>query len=190
MARKSEVAVVMYDERMYGGTGLVRRRWADSIEHNFVMWAKEEAPERSGELRAGIVGAVARTGPRQLNIFITSTAPHTKYVLKGTTGPIMSNRLWAFRNRTGLDLPRGGRFPIRQNGFITGFVPNMDFLNANYYTMRLRAWPEGGYPHETRALEVSGQEANNFMGRAAAHVARRHSSLRGFVPGTNFVSWG
>lgn len=166
----------MYDERMYGGTGLVRTRWANSIERNFVAWAKEEAPVREGDLRDGIYGSVTRSGPRQLDISIVSSARHSKFVLQGTTGPIMSNRLWAFQQRTGLELPRGGRTYTKGGPW----RPNMPFLIDNHYTMRLRAW--GPHP-ESRALVVSGQEANNFMGRAADRVARRHSSLRGFSPG-------
>lgn len=183
MAKAALVGVVVYDQVMYQGRGHVVYDWAARIERNFTMWAKELAPERSGELRAKISGSVSRTGPRGLTTTIESAAPHSIYVIKGTTGPIMSNRMWGFWNNPAFanvpgGLPRGGRINTSR-----GIVPNMKWLHANGYALRVRAG--NGYP-ERFALAVSGQEANNFMGAAAERVARRHSSLRGFTPGINF----
>jgi hypothetical protein len=171
-------ALVIYDSVLFNRTGQVRR-WANSLERRFTYNAQQMAPERSGELRAGIYGTVNRVGPRHIETLIYSTAPHTLYVVKGTTGPIMSNRLWGFRGRTGLDLPRGGRM----SGSIYDARPNMPWLKAHGYALKLRAG--GGFP-QLHALSVSGQEANNFFADAATATARRHSSLRGFTPGYGF----
>lgn len=154
-------ALVIYDSRLYGRTGQVRR-WAERVERRFTFNAIQAAPERSGDLRAGIFGNVDRIGPNRLETTIASTADHTMYVLKGTTGPIMSDELWA---QGGIDgaiaaLPEGE--PIR------GW-------------MRLR--PGNGFGVMFR-LEVSGQRPQNFFAEAAAATARRHSSLRGFSPET------
>ena len=144
----------MYDETMYQGTGLVRRRWANSIERNFVMWAQAEIVSsgavRSGELLLGIHGSVVRTGPRKLEVYIESQAEHSMWVIQGTTGPIMTTERW---------------------------------MGVSNKPMALR--PGNGWPAMRRA-EVAGQRPNNFMGRAADRVARRHSSLRGFSPGVTF----
>lgn len=189
----TKVAVVMYDERMYQGRGHLVFDWAVRIKNNFVMWAKEEAPIRSGELREKISGEATRTGVRQLNVTIESAAPHTIYVIKGTTGPIMSNRMWGFRNNPRYasvpgGLPRGGRIALRApGGGFMGYRQNMDWLAANGYALRVRAG--NGYP-ERYMLSVNGQEPNNFMAAAARRVGARHSSLRGFEPTVAFWDRG
>jgi hypothetical protein len=48
--------------------------------------------------------------------------------------------------------------------------------------------PGNGFPGGY-AKSVAGQSPNNFFGRAAAAVAARHSSLIGFQPGSQFVSF-
>lgn len=174
MAGYELTALVIYDSVLFNRGGQIRR-WADRVERRFTTNAQQEAPIRSGELRAGIFGTVNRIGPKHLDTRIYSTAPHTMYVLKGTTGPIMSRRMWGFRSRTGLDLPRGGR--------TAGGLPEMGFLRREGYLLRVRAG--NGYPQRF-AISVSGQEANNFFGRAATATARRHPSLRGFNPGFGY----
>lgn len=172
MAVKAEVvAVVVFDSILYNRTGTIGR-WAERTERRFTLNAKKYAPERSGELRAGIDGRINRVGKRQLITTISSHAPHSLYVLKGTTGPIMSRRMWGFQARTGLRLPRGGRMG---NG-----APDMRFLKANGYLLKVRAG--NGYSQHY-ALSVDGQTANNFFNEAAEATARTNSSLRGFHPG-------
>jgi hypothetical protein len=182
MAKARLVALVMYDERMYQGRGHIVYDWGKRIERRFTATAIAEAPMRSGELKAGISGSMTRTGIRQLQTVIRSDAPHSIYVLKGTQGPIMSNRLYRFQGRTGLFLPRGGF--VRQGGRAVGI--DKEFLKSKGYMLYVRPGAGFGGQH---MISVSGQEANNFMGRAAQAVARRHSSLRGFTPGTRFVSY-
>jgi hypothetical protein len=101
------------------------------------------------------------------------------YVIRGTTGPIMSNRLYRFQGRTGLFLPRGGF--VRVQGRAVGI--DRDFLKGKGYMLYVRSGAGFGAQY---MISVSGQDANNFMGRAAEKVGRRHSSLRGFTPGVQF----
>jgi len=154
-------ALVIYDSVLYGRTGQIRR-WAERIERRFTLNAIQAAPMRSGELRAGIYGYVNRVGVRRLETIIASTAEHTMYVLKGTTGPIMSDELWA-------------------QGGIEGAIAALPEGESIRGWMRLR--PGAGYGVLYR-LEVSGQSPQNFFAEAARATARRHSSLRGFSPET------
>lgn len=170
--------LVLYDSVLFQYNGKVGR-WARSLERGFTHNAQQAAPVRSGELRAGIHGHAQHTGPRHWTMEVFSDARHTLFVLRGTTGPIMANRLYRFQARTGIEFPRGGRTytPGR------GFLPKKDFLQANNYMLRVRAG--NGFP-ENYQISVSGQDANNFFADAATATARRHSSLRGFSPGYNF----
>jgi len=160
------------------------RRWADSVERGFVLNAKQAAPARTGELRAGIWGEVHKVGTKNLETVIHSDAPHTMYVLRGTTGPIMSNRMWRFHNNPAYanvpgGIPRGGR--RTHNGLMVGV--DMDWMHKHGYALRLR--PGNGFP-ELFKLSVHGQEANDFMAAAMEATARRHSSLRDFTPYLNY----
>lgn len=147
-------AVVIYDSVLFNRTGQVRR-WADGVERGFTRNAILHAPARSGALRAGIHGYTERVGPKQIQAIIESTADHTWYVLQGTTGPIVSSRLWG-------DWLIGD--PIPRKAPAMGPLP-----------------PYGGHRGGYRKV-VSGQEANNFFDAAAEATARTHPSLRGFHP--------
>lgn len=176
MASKATTVVVIYDQVLYNPGGHVSR-WAHAAARSFVRYAKAEAPARTGELREGILSDVDRVGPRRMIATIESTAPHTGYVIFGTTGPIMSRRMWGFRQRTGLRFPRGGvSGPLAEYGI---GEPNLTFLHSKGYALRVR--PGKGFP-QRYAVSVSGQEPNNFMARAAARTAVRNSSLRGWAP--------
>lgn len=85
--------VVIYDSILFE-RGRDVRRWAEAVERRFTNNARMKAPSRSGGLRAGIHGRVDREGPKYLTATITSEAEHTMYVLRGTTGPIMSDGAW------------------------------------------------------------------------------------------------
>jgi len=174
-----EVALVLYDSVLFNRTGHVGR-WAESTNRGFTENAQRAAPVRSGELREGIHGEAYRTGTKHWEVVIHSDAPHSLYVLKGTTGPIMSNRMWGFRNNPATasapyGLPRGGRDLDGR--------PNMRWLHANGYALKLR--PGNGFPTMYK-LKVRGQEANNFFAVAADKTAIRHPSLRGFNPGFGY----
>lgn len=167
--------VVMYSSVLYRRTGLVGR-WAYSVARHFTLNAKIAAPKRSGELAAGIVSEVELSAAMHTaEMAISSTAPHTMYVLKGTTGPIMSKRLWGFWSRGGGQ--NYGRWP---RGMNNAGRPDLITGNRMGYVMRLR--PGKGHGALLKAT-VSGQEANNFFGTAADMTAMQHTSLRGFSPG-------
>lgn len=172
--------LVIYDSVLFQ-VGHHVSRWANSVERGFVMNAREAAPMRSGELRAGIHGESFRSGPKHWEVHIHSDAEHTMYVLRGTTGPIMSTRMWGFRTRTGLMFPRGGsvgRGSERNMG-----LPNIPFLKERGYLLNVRAG--NGFP-QRYMVKVRGQRPNNFFAPAADATARRHPSLRGFNPGFEF----
>lgn len=158
--------VVVFDEKMYHGTGTVRR-WADRLTANFTKNAVAEAPEHTGQMKQQIEGNVTSAGPKQISMTIASNAPYSLYVLKGTTGPIYANRAWNLMNaRPNMDLQdvffhrtKRGERPIPRRGMMLRFI--------GY----------DGKQHITTA--VSGQEANNFLGRAWIRTARTHPSIRG-----------
>jgi len=176
MVRYSEgfTGVVIYDSRLFNRTGAVGL-WARRVERGFTMRAKEEAPVRSGELMRGISGETTRVGVRHYTMSVSSAAPHTMYVLRGTTGPIMARRWWGFTQRYPHLIGPRGTWSMTPRGP----VMNLRALYERGYAMRLR--PGGGFPQMYR-LEVRGQSANNFMRRAAVRTARRHPSLRGTDP--------
>jgi hypothetical protein len=144
-------AVVIYDSVLFNRTGQVRR-WADSLERNFTNAARAAAPARSGELVAGIHGYVERIGPRHLQTIVMSEAPHSLYVLAGTTGPITSTRLTNAKG-TGpamLRLKPGGGYPALFREAVAGQEANNFFAVAARATARrhpsLAGWdPDFGY---------------------------------------------
>lgn len=144
-------SMVVYDSKLFE-RGHMIRRWAEGVERSFTRFAIEEAPINKrankgpgalpvGSLKAGIHGGVERIGPAFLQTIISSSAPYSLYVLRGTKGPITSRGAPGF-----LRLPRNPAFGGRR----------------------------------TRFYAVSGQSANDFLGRAAVRTAARHPSLRGF----------
>jgi hypothetical protein len=160
--------VFIFDEKMYHGNGVVRR-WADRLTAGFTKNAVVEAPEHTGAMKQQIEGNVTSAGPKQVSMTIASNAPYSLYVLKGTTGPIMANRAWN----------------------LMAAKPNLSF-DAVFYQKRKKG--EGpsrvprrgmflkftGYDGKSHfAASVSGQEANNFLGRAWVKTARTHPSIRG-----------
>lgn len=165
------IVVVTYSSVLYRRTGLVGR-WAHSLERRFVLHAKAAAPKRSGELAGGISGQVELSpGAHTAEIAIFSAAPHTKYVVGGTTGPIMSRRMWGYRDRTGMDLPRLMRLPGLGTDMVAGHRAG--------YVLKVRAGKGFG---QHLAISVSGQDANNFFAEAARRTAVTNPSLRGFSP--------
>lgn len=160
------VSYILYDEKLYSKGHLVDR-WFRLMTHRFEENAEASAPVRTGKLAAGITADVYnRPSTKLLTAYITSNAPYSLYVIRGTTGPIMADRAWARPELNGQvmlwrDTPRGRRkVPIRLKG----------------HWMRLK--PGAGWP-KIFAYQVRGQEANNFLAKAWAKTARRHSCLRG-----------
>lgn len=165
------VSLVLYDSVLFQYGGKVHR-WANSLERGYVANATRYAPKRSGELAAGIRGETVQYGPKHWQVHIHSEAQHTMYVLRGTTGPIMSRRMWGFRNRTGLRYPRGA---MEDPSMPYTTRIKFDWLKGQGYMLKVR--PGNGYGLRY-SVSVKGQKPNNFFADAHDATARRHRSLR------------
>lgn len=161
--------VVIFDQHLYRPTGLVGK-WMTLVTGHFVEHAKHYAPERTGELREGISGGTQQVGERQVEGHISSSAPHTMYVLKGTTGPIMSNTRWASGGAPATGVEWRGKGSARKQ---------VRFRKKGFWLkLPEDEWGDGGF-----YSEVSGQEANNFLLKAWAATARNHRAIRGVSSG-------
>lgn len=154
MATAVLIRTVTFTEKLYRGRGDVRV-WLNRVTARFGREAKHYAPVRSGQLRAQISTTTRRSGRHSCEGTIASKAPYTMYVLRGTTGPIMSDTAWG----SALDLLR------REDGS----YPPGTFMPIPAH---------GPYAART-ALVVSGQSPNNFLLRAWAATARDHRAIRG-----------
>lgn len=157
-------ALVIFDEELYR-TGHMANRWMHLLVQHFTDNARMLAPERSGELKAGIHGeAEAFPATKTMIGTIASDAPHSLYVLGGTTGPIMSAEAWA----------SGGMihaaYEYDENGRRVG-------KPGYWLPVGRRPWPPVRY-----RFVVSGQAANNFMVKAWRRTSHQHSVLRGAIP--------
>lgn len=158
--------VVVVDEGLYVGTGLVHRwlkRVSNTMWHNIVT----EAPERSGELKAGIIEDVIQHAGslRILNFEIESTAPHTRYVIDGT----------AFNGAGYITTSKAAANPEILAEMLSGVRVDEE-ENAGMWMVI----SDGGPKFH---LIVHGQEANNFMLAGYNRTSRTHSSLRPIFPG-------
>lgn len=152
--------VVVVDEGLYVGRGLVNR-WFKTIGVSLYANILEAAPERSGELKAGIVQDYGRAGLRILNTTVASTAPHTKYVIGGTAG----NGLGYIYTKRGF-----------ANIATVGRMLNGEFVKDPPVGLWLHLSDARG----GRYLRVRGQRKNNFLAKGYDATARRHRSLRPF----------
>lgn len=164
------VAVVVTDTKLFNRTGAVGV-WSEKIKVAFEAHAVEEAPTGAdtgrinksranaawpvGSLKANISGDVDRVGPRQIVTTISSRAPYSLYVIKGT-GPIFSKSA-----RIPAGEPGAGQFAELGEGRGM-YIPG----NPGWGGSKIRQ-------------HVRGQKANNFLARAFDATARTHSSLRG-----------
>lgn len=152
--------VIVVDEGLYQGSGLVHRwlaRIGVQLETNIIR----AAPERTGELKAGIRRSEARDSLRIISTSVESTAPHTRYVLGGTAG-----------NGLGYIYTTRGRANIATVGkMLNGvFVPDPP----------IGLWLVLSDARGGRHLRVHGQRKNNFMAKGYDVTARTHRSLRPF----------
>jgi len=157
--------VVIASGSMYRGKGIVIR-WVGRVTRSFGRSARELAPVRSGELKRGIfVGTPRNAGAKRVQGTISSHAPHTFYVLRGTNTPIMSTAAWA-----------------------AGGVGQIEYL---YETKNGRTYAKpvpgmmmavGRRPHPpvTPKMWVRGQQANNFLEKAWVVTAGKHPGLPAF----------
>lgn len=119
-------------------------------------------PEPAGTLIASIYSEVNRVGLDQLTITVGAGARYAEWVSRGTSGA--SSRIFQSR------VPAGGRGPQGQRPGTFSYKQGGMFLPPNF-----------GYKAGVPIQNVSGQAANNFLGRAFDKTARTHRSLRGFT---------
>jgi hypothetical protein len=183
-------AVVVFDELLYKPGGQVHR-WMTLLCHHFEEHAKVAAPERSGELRAGIRSHAEPVGAHQMRGTIESNAPHSLYVLRGTghpvrgrAGSIYSRRVWAnggdpeaaYLERWGYRDPNTGKV---SNKRIPGVRRELHRVRKKGFFMR---FGPDEYGPKVITPVVSGQEPNNFLFTAWRATARTHPSIRGLAP--------
>lgn len=158
------VHVVVLDEGLYTGTGLVHR-WLLNVGNRLYQNIILYAPERSGELRAGI-GLDFTQGPnlRILESTVESTAPHTKYVIEGTADQGLGY-IYTTEGAGNLSL-----IARMEGGEFIEDLPDGMFL--------VLSDERGG-----RHLKVHGQSANNFLLKGYDRTARTHRSLKPIHPG-------
>lgn len=173
------VKTVVFDQDLYKPGHMVNK-WMHLVTQRFTSHAKDIAPHRSGELRAGISGSARQVGVRQVEGVIASRANHTMFVLRGTTGPIRSTR--GFANPEGRQselwgsVNKAGKFTTRN---IKGAERKQYKIKNPGYWLRVRAG--NGYG-EHIAFEVNGQHANNFLLAAWRRTANNHKAIRGKMP--------
>lgn len=143
--------VVIVDDGMYHGRGIVIR-WVQRVTRRFGRDARRFAPVRTGRLKAGIrVGTPRNPLRKVVQGTISSHAPHTMYVLKGTQTPIMTDKLWA----------AGGIKHIEvETRVINGKLHNVP-VKGQMLAVGRNPWPP-----VTPKTWVRGQRANNFLERA------------------------
>ena len=155
MARPTRVRMVVFDEVMYRGNGIVKK-WMVKIVRRFSAEAKIACPKRSGDLAASIRGTTATTGPRSVkgNIGVGGArAPYADFVLRGTTGPIYSDQA---SEEYPLSVQAGG--------------PGEKFGGNPAHAGRMWTF--------AKRSTVNGQPANNFMFVAWDRTADDHTAIR------------
>jgi len=187
--RGSITSVVIFDENLYRPTGLVGK-WMTKVTTRFVAEAMAAAPVDTGELVAGISGDTNRLGPRQIQGTISSSAPHTMWVIRGTGFPVKGSegRIYTtkgFVTRDKADAyvslwghtPRGGKFTRYGRGDKTGPGRRMKTqVRKKGYWLRLPFPSRSGGP--VFAFSVAGQEPNNFLFEAWKRTGYTHSAIR------------
>lgn len=185
------VKTVVFDQSIYRRYGMAHR-WLTSMTNEFTAFAEGYAPVRSGELVEGIHGDTEQVGERQIEGTIASEANHTMFVIAGTTGPIMADKLWAaggdpqaaYALLWGSIDPATGKFTRRN---IPGAMRTVFSVGRKGYWMGVRPTPHSYYAKKTPRMFVAGQEPNNFLAKAWRATARNHSSIRGRIPDDVFT---
>ena len=180
--------VVIFDEVLFKPGGQVHR-WMTLLTTHFQEHAVAAAPDRSGELRAGIRATARPAGFKQMEGTIASLAPYSLYVLRGTGTPgaggtIYSKKVWKAEGDTsvayitlwGYEDPVTKKFSRRK---IPGVRREQHTIGRKGYWM---AFGPDEYGPRVIAHSVRGQEANNFLFEAWRATARTHPSLRGLAP--------
>jgi len=144
-------------------TGHMANRWFSGISRQLGSNVRRAAPMRSGELKGGIHSSMS-SNAQGLNMTITlsSSAPHTMHVLRGTTGPIMTHLGF----RTGIGEGRSFIMVQGRYGLMPRAIPG--------YWMHFGGY---GYPMVYKD-SVAGQSSNNFLLRGWRATAARHQAMR------------
>jgi hypothetical protein len=175
------VGVVIFDEHLYRPTGLVGF-WMNKVTMRFVAESIAAAPKDTGRLASGISGDVHQIGVRLVQGRLSSSAPYTMFVVRGTGFPVKGHggRIYttkgfvtqnpddAYVTLWGID--KSGKFSRKGKGKRTrhrirkrGYWLKLPFPGRN-----------GG---NILTFSVRGQEPNNFFARAWRRTARNHSAL-------------
>ena len=159
------VHMVVTDEGLYVGTGLVHR-WLLGVGNRMYQNIVHAAPERTGELKMGIELDFEQ-GPslRILSSIVSSTSPHTGYVIHGTalngTGYIYTTKGW------------------ENPGLLQRMTAGVRVSEAESKGMWMVIRDGGPRFH----LRVHGQRANNFLAEGYNATARTHRALHPIFPG-------
>lgn len=160
----ADVHLIVLDEGLYVGNGLVKR-WLTRVGNRLYQNVVMAAPERTGELKAGIELDFGQ-GPslRVLDAVVASTAPHTRYVIEGTAA---QGAGWIYST--------GGMAnqPVVAS-MLAGNIVEQD-TSGLWLVIR-----DGGPKFH---LRVHGQRANNFLAAGYNKTARTHRSLHPIFPG-------
>jgi hypothetical protein len=182
--------VVIFDELLYRPTHLVHH-WMTKVTMRFEAEAINAAPVDTGVLVAGISGSVKTLGPRLLQGTISSEAPYTMYVIRGTGFPVKGHEgriyttkgfitrnpddayvmLWGTQSRA-----NGGKFNRkgRGDGTYAGRRRQIQVRKRGYW-LKL---PFGTAQKPMLKFSVRGQEPNNFLFTAWNRTAYTHSAIR------------
>lgn len=154
-------------------TGHMAHRWFGTLSRRLSTFTKARAPKRSGRLRSGIhtkMSSVPST--RTIAIDWRSEVLYTTFVLRGTTGPIMTDKTFAVTGGT-------GEFPNHGIGTLWLYVPGkwegtlIPEAQPGYW-MHFGGY---GWPYVFRTA-VNGQRANNFLMRGWNDTAHFHRAMR------------
>jgi hypothetical protein len=182
--------VVIFDEHLYRPTGLVGF-WMDKVTTRFTAEAIRAAPKDTGELAAGISGDVDQIGPKLVQGVISSDAPYTMFVIRGTGFPVKGHEgriyttkgfrtrniedayvtLWGARDRKTGTFSRKGR----GDGTYAGRRQQFEIRRKGYW-LKLPFRTRGGGP--LLLFSVRGQEPNNFLYKAWRITGHTHSAIR------------
>jgi len=164
MAAAVLTRVVIIDGALYRPRGLVWV-WVRKVGTKFGANTRAGVKSRTGKLKRSIRVTYRKPGTKKIQATIGSNMPYVLYVIRGTTGPIMSDALW--------NLPGHEKNPQAWTVNAAGKrVP------APGMTM---AVGRNRHPPVTPKFRVSGQDANNFFYTGWQKTARQHPAI-GKVP--------
>lgn len=158
--------VIVIDQHLYVGGGQVHR-WFSRVGNNMYSNIVGAAPIREGTLKAGITPAhIQHEGTlRVLGFQITSTAPHTRFVIDGT----------ADQGEGYIYSTKGAANPEIVERMLAGEEVSKAENKGMWMTI-----DDGGPRFH---LRVHGQKPNNFMLEGYNRTARTHRSLHPIFPG-------